>query len=285
MAVLLKRDKDLPMSDKHDDFLAKIMEHKKTELAEAKFRYVFADLESEAKKASPPRGFADALKKAHTQKRVALIAELKKASPSRGLIRADFKPAELARAYEQGGATCLSVLTDRAFFQGEATHLTQAREATALPVLRKDFIYDPYQVVEARALGADAILLIMSVITDAQAKELRGVADDYGMDVLYEVHSRDEIERTLPLNPKLVGINNRYLRTFDTSLDTTRTLLRDLPSETSGDILWVSESGIESGEQIRQLQAIGAGAFLVGHALMAQPDVAAATKKLLALPA
>ncbi|CAN0581462.1 unnamed protein product, partial [Ectocarpus sp. 12 AP-2014] len=204
----------------------------------------------------------------------------KKASPSKGLIREDFNPTELARAYELGGATCLSVLTDTPSFQGSKAFLNDVRAAVDLPLLRKDFMYDPYQVIEARALGADCILIIMATVSDAQAAELSATAGEWGLDVLYEVHNREELDRADPLKPALLGINNRDLKTFETSLDTTRKLSKYAPAES----LLVSESGLTTPEDLAELARYGARCFLIGESLMRQDDVTAATRSLLADP-
>jgi indole-3-glycerol phosphate synthase len=223
------------------------------------------------------RPFSETVAHCAEEGRFALIAEIKKASPSKGLIRADFDPASLALAYAGGGAACLSVLTDGPSFQGDFAHLVAAREVCALPVLRKDFMLDPYQIPQSRALGADCILIIMAAVGDFQAMELAGAANDWGMDVLAEVHNEDELDRALSLPTSLIGINNRDLKTFQTSLDVTARLVPLIPS----DRLIVSESGIFTHSDILQLATGGAHAFLVGESLMRQADVAAATRKLL----
>ncbi len=260
--------------------LEKIKAYKLEEVAARKAERPVGQVESEAKSAPSPRGFYDALYRQASSSNYGLIAEVKKASPSKGLIRADFNPPQLAKAYEAGGATCLSVLTDGPSFQGNDTYLTAARDATSLPVLRKDFMYDPYQVVEARALGADCILIIMASVSDAQAAELEQAAFDWGMDVLVEVHNLDELERSHSLKSRLLGINNRNLNTFETTLETTEQLARDVPAEK----LIVGESGLFTPEDLTRLAKYGVRCFLIGESLMRQENVEGATRALLSSP-
>jgi len=259
------------------DVLTRICDDKRAHVARRKAERPLALVEAAARQADPPRGFAAALDRAVAAGRWGLIAEIKKASPSKGLIRADFDPPDLARAYAGGGASCLSVLTDVPWFQGDDAYLAAARSAVDLPVLRKDFMIDPYQIVESRALGADCILLIMAALEDGQAADLHAAAVQYGMDVLIEVHDAAELERGLRLPSGLMGVNNRNLKTLAVDLQTSVKLAALLPP---GRPL-VAESGIHGPGDLERLAAAGARRFLVGESLMSRPDVTAATRHLL----
>jgi indole-3-glycerol phosphate synthase len=259
------------------DVLAKINADKRAHIARCKAAVPVSSLEQQARATPAPRGFIRTLQDTVAAGRYGLIAEIKKASPSKGLIRADFDPPALARAYAAGGASCLSVLTDAPYFQGHDDYLRQVRAAVTLPIIRKDFMLDPYQVIEARALGADCILLIMASLTDAQAAELETVATEYGLDVLVEVHDGDELDRALKLKSPLLGVNNRNLKTLTVDIATTEALAARVPQ---GKML-VAESGLYTKADLDRMAKVGARCFLVGESLMRQSDVEAATRLLL----
>ena len=261
--------------------LAKICADKRQHVAARKRARSLAQVMEDASGMPPTRGFADRLEAARAAAGTGLIAEIKKASPSQGVIRRDFDPAALARAYERGGAACLSVLTDAPHFQGADDHLTQARAAAALPVLRKDFMIDPYQIAESRVLGADCVLLIIAALSDSQAREMEDAARGLSMDVLAEVHDEAELERAAGLDTRLIGINNRNLKTLDVDIATTERLAGAVPPDKT----IVSESGIGTPADLERLRRAGASCFLVGSSLMGSPDVEAATRALLATPA
>lgn len=267
------------------DILQRILEVKVAEVAQARATRSLADLESEARRtlapgqSLAPRGFARSLQARSASGQPAVIAEVKRASPSKGLLRDPFEPAVIAASYERGGAACLSVLTDERFFQGAADHLRQARAACSLPVLRKDFVVDPWQIIEARTWGADCVLLIVAALDDRQLQAFEACARDLGMDVLVEVHDARELERALALRTPLIGINNRNLRTFEVSLTTTLDLLDRIPS----DRLVVTESGILAATDVRRMRDAGVNAFLVGEAFMRAADPGAALTDLFKL--
>lgn len=260
------------------DTLARILVDKRKQVTRRQAVRPYSEIEREAKFASAPRGFAAALERALTAGAYGLVAEIKKASPSKGVIRAEFDPPALARAYREGGASCLSVLTDEAWFQGRDEDLIAARAAVPLPVLRKDFMVDPYQIAESRALGADCVLLILAGLSDAQASELEEAANAHAMDVLIEVHDAAELERALRLKGRLIGINNRNLKSLEVDLRTTERLARQVPE----DRILIAESGLSTPADLARMARAGARCFLIGESLMRQNDVAAATRALLA---
>ncbi|MBT4889653.1 MAG: indole-3-glycerol phosphate synthase TrpC [Rhodospirillales bacterium] len=259
------------------DVLTEICEAKRDFVRDRRGQTPISELFVKAKEASEPRGFIASLRKSLDEGRYGLIAEIKFASPSKGLIRKNFDPKSLAEAYERGGASCISVLTDEPYFQGKDQYLIEARNAISLPVLRKDFMIDPYQVVEARALGADCILLIMAALSDGQAYELEAAAVEQGMDVLIEVHNHIELDRALNLESPLIGVNNRSLKTLKVDIATSEELLEDFPE----DRIAVSESGLYTPQDLSRMADAGANCFLVGESLMRQDDVEAATRTLL----
>jgi len=259
------------------DTLERICADKREHIARKAAERTLSELEAAARAASAPRGFKAALERTHAEGRYALIAEIKRASPSKGLIRADFDPPDLARAYFAGGATCLSVLTDEPWFQGNDAYLVAARDAVPLPALRKDFMLEPRQIVESRALGADAILIIMAALDDVRAGEIAATARDWGLDALVEVHDRAELDRALRLDAPLIGVNNRNLKTLVVDLKTTEELAPHVPA----DRLLVAESGLHTPADLTRMSAVGARAFLIGESLMRQADVTVATRELL----
>lgn len=261
------------------DILKKICDDKREYVATCKSKISYADIRKQAENAGKTRGFADSLKRFVEKSRYGLIAEIKKASPSAGLIRHDFNPSELAKAYENGGAACLSILTDTPYFQGSDEFLKEARGAVSIPVLRKDFMVDIYQIAESRAIGADCILLIMAALEDNQAKEFESAAFSYGMDVLVEVHNEQELERALLLETPLLGINNRNLKTLVTDVSTTEKLAKLVPENK----YIVAESGLNTQEDLARMSKAGANRFLIGESLMKKHDLKKATKEILAI--
>ena len=262
-----------------EDVLTKICAQTRLDLDQRINNCSLEDIKEKAKQSEKPRGFIQALKAKHSTNKPALIAEIKKASPSKGLIRKDFSPKDIAQAYKNSGAACLSVLTDTPFFQGKNEYLIEAKKACTLPALRKDFMIDPYQIYEARALGADCILLIVAALEDDLMKELYDLSKTLGMDVLIEVHNEEELERALKLSPEMVGVNNRNLKTLEVDIQTSHTLSNLMPD----DVLKVAESGIYTNDDIQALQKSGFQTFLVGESLMRQTDIETATRSLLGL--
>jgi len=264
----------------HTNILERIRSYKLAEVAALKDAEPLDALEASARAAQPVRGFTAALSRASLGGGYGLVAEIKRASPSKGLIRADFDPAALALAYSAGGATCLSVLTDGPSFQGDPAHLALAREAVSLPVLRKDFLFDPWQVTQSRALGADCILIVLATVTDTEAQALEEEAERWGMDVLIETHTAEEVERAARMRSPLIGINNRDLTTFEVDLRTTRRLVRGVPENR----VIVTESGLSGREDLAQMARFGVRCFLVGETLMRAENVETATRELLRSP-
>jgi indole-3-glycerol phosphate synthase len=262
------------------DVLEQILADKRAQVSADNRARSFGTIDAVARQSAVPRGFVATLRRAVATGRYGLIAEIKRASPSRGLIRADFDPAHLAVSYAAGGASCLSVLTDGPYFQGSPADLVAARAAVTLPILRKDFMIDPWQVAEARAMGADCILLIMAALDDGEAAELEAAARDYNLDVLVEVHDRAELDRALLLDTPLIGVNNRNLKTLSIDLTTTEELAAALPR----DRVLVSESGLAVPDDLARMARVGARCFLIGEALMRQPDVTTATRRLIGAP-
>lgn len=258
------------------DILSEILDHKRSELEKRMARCPLTEMMQRAQDCKPPRGFTAAIRSAIADGRPAVIAELKRASPSKGIIRKEYDPEEIAKAYEKAGAACLSVLTDQKYFKGADKHLAQVRDVCSLPVLRKDFVIDPYQLYEARVIGADCILLIVAGLEDSQMRELATVASELGLDVLVEVHNREELERGLMLRTPLIGINNRDLHTFETNIQTTLDLLVDMLHDRTV----ITESGIHTPQDVSLLQRRGVNAFLVGEAFMAAADPGAKLRTL-----
>ncbi len=260
-----------------NDVLTRICNDKKQHVSAQKVTFSLQDLKAKIQDIAPPLGFINKLQQTFAHKNIPLVAEVKKASPSKGIIRQDFDPVKIAKIYQASGASCLSVLTDTPYFQGEDIYLQNIRGAVKLPLLRKDFMVDVYQIYESRALGADAVLIIMAALNDSQVKELYDASQQLGMDVLIEVHDQYELERALTLMPAMIGVNSRNLKTLEVDIQTAHTLIQQIPES----IFKIAESGIGTHEDICALQAIGAQGFLVGESLMREEDIANATKKLL----